>query len=109
MHYFLKETPETKKRRQAREGQRKHRARIAKPEAADVPLKEDPLNMASTSILITQSSVRDPTSSDVERAKKAKFREKMRAYRARRKQSQDATQGQLQLKRLEFFPIHLLL
>ena len=92
MHYFLKETPETKKRRQAREGQRKCRARIAKPEAADVPLKEDPLNMASTSILITQSDGRDPISSDVERGKNKKLR-KNQSFKSKEKTSPRCCKG----------------
>ena len=90
---MLKETPKTKKRRQARERQRKRRARIAEAKVVDVPLREDPPNMASSSIVLPQLGMGDPTSSDVERAKKAKNREKMRAFRAKKKEAQDAARA----------------
>ena len=93
MHHLFKETPKTKKRRLAKERQRKRRARIAEAKAANVPQRQDPSNMPSTSILLAQSDVGDPTSSDVDMAKKLKNREKMRAFKARKKEAQDAARA----------------
>ena len=93
MHHLFKETPKTKKRRLAKERQRKRRARIAEAKAADVPQRQDPPNMPSTSVLLSQSDMRDLTYSDVDKAKKLKNREKMRAFRARKKEAQDAARA----------------
>ena len=93
MHYLFKETPKSKKRRQAKERQRKRRACIAEAKAANVPPREDPPNIPSSSVLFAQSNVRDPTSSDADRVKKIKNREKMRAFRAKKKEAQDAARA----------------